>query len=725
MRTINSPGVQITEVDLSQTTTQVVGTNIFITGFASQGPTDEVISVSTLSEFEQIYGVPSTPAERYFYHSAKQVLNSAGNLYVTRMPYGSAAGADFSDKYSALFYPVVSSASGFIIAKPSHYSLNESQFEKLQQNDFTWDTVRSSSLTGLSAAGLYSYGASAVTQEGWGGDNSFINAGIVVINESQTIINERFEGYYVGLVDNSQFGANSDFNSIVTVNSITSNSNGVNWYNLPTTKLTVSLSGTANQNNNSISENIEKIPQFNFGDVYYSDSLVFTLFKIRASIYQPELLSVGLAESYIGSLDASKKAASNSGGVQTSFFIEDVVNDKSPNVKILVNPNISKKTSWVTTSSVNPSYSVTVDSSTHGLFGGGVFNSNITEQTSKVIGSVPSKLERALSLVENPEIYPLDIIADSGLTTVYANCSAGSYDDTTYYNLSTLQNPEGDYSVYYNRWSSIYNLFENFAGVQRKDCMAIVDPLRQNFVNGKNTKVTSVNAYNFSQYVYTPLKNTFGSANSNYCATYANWVKAYDKTSDTQVWLPFSGFAAGIYANSDRATYPWFAPAGLTRGVVTGITDLAFNPTQKQRDFLYTISINPVVFFPSDGYIVYGQKTLQKKPSAFDRVNVRRLFLTLEKATMQNLKYFVFEPNTVFTRARLVNSLTPIFERAKNTEGVYDYLIVCDERNNTPDTIDANELNVDIYIKAVRSAEFILVNFIATRTSANFAELIG
>lgn len=706
MRTINSPGVQITEVDLSQTTTQVVGTNIFMTGFASQGPTDEVIPVTTLSEFEQIYGVPSTPAERYFYHSAKQVLNSAGNLYVTRMPYGSGSGADFSDKYSALFYPVASSASGFTIGKPAHYSLNESEFAQLQQNDFGWSSISATAPTPT-----------------WAG--SVINAGIVVINESQTVINERFEGYYVGLVDNSQFGANSDFNSIVTVNTITANSNGVNWYNLPTTKLTVSLSGTANQNNNSISENIEKIPQYDFSDVYYRDSLVFTLFKIRASIYQPELLSVGLAESYIGSLDASKKTASNTGGVQTSFFIEDIVNGKSPNVKILVNPNISKKTSWVTASSVNPLYSVTVDSATRGLFGDGVFNSNISEQTSKVIGSVPDKLERALSLVENPEIYSLDIIADAGLTTVYANCSAGSYDDTTYYNLTTLQNPEGDYAIYYNRWSSIYNLFENFAGVQRKDCMAIVDPLRQNFINGKSTKVTSVNAYNFSQYIYTPMKNTFGNANSNYVATYANWVKAYDKTSDTQVWLPFSGFAAAIYANSDRATYPWFAPAGLTRGVVSGITDLAFNPTQKQRDFLYTISVNPVVFFPSDGYVVYGQKTLQKKPSAFDRVNVRRLFLALEKSTMQNLKYFVFEPNTVFTRARLVNSLTPIFERAKNTEGVYDYLIVCDERNNTPDTIDANELNVDIYIKPVRAAEFILVNFIATRTSANFAELVG
>jgi hypothetical protein len=130
------------------------------------------------------------------------------------------------------------------------------------------------------------------------------------------------------------------------------------------------------------------------------------------------------------------------------------------------------------------------------------------------------------------------------------------------------------------------------------------------------------------------------------------------------------------------------------------------------------------VFFSGDGFSVYGQKTLQTKPTAFDRINVRRLFLTLERAVQRTLKYFVFEPNTDFTRNRLKNVITPIFEYAKNTEGVYDYLIVADERNNTPDTIDNNELIVDIYLKPVRTAEFILVNFIATRTGQNFLELI-
>ena len=139
---------------------------------------------------------------------------------------------------------------------------------------------------------------------------------------------------------------------------------------------------------------------------------------------------------------------------------------------------------------------------------------------------------------------------------------------------------------------------------------------------------------------------------------------------------------------------------------------------------MYKISVNPVAFFPNEGNVIYGQKTLLKQPSAFDRINVRRLFLNLEKATNSTVKYFVFEPNTLLTRTRVINTLTPIFENAKNTQGLYDYLIVCDERNNTPDIIDQNELVVDIYLKPVRTAEFILVNFIATRTSANFQELV-
>jgi phage tail sheath protein FI len=254
--------------------------------------------------------------------------------------------------------------------------------------------------------------------------------------------------------------------------------------------------------------------------------------------------------------------------------------------------------------------------------------------------------------------------------------------------------------------------------------MFIGDPLRYIFIQGEDTKVIEQKTKNFTNDIFNPLKKHFSTVNSNYAATYGNWVKVYDPYGDKNCWIPSSGYIGAVYARNDAVAQPWFAPAGLNRGIMGNIIDLGFNPNQKQRDSLYTISINPVVYFTADGHTVYGQKTLQSKPSAFDRVNVRRLFLTLEKSTLRALRYFVFEPNTIFTRTRLRNTLIPIFELAKNTEGLYDYLIVCDERNNSPSTIDANELRVDIYLKPVRAAEFILVNFIATRTGQSFEELI-
>jgi phage tail sheath protein FI len=184
-----------------------------------------------------------------------------------------------------------------------------------------------------------------------------------------------------------------------------------------------------------------------------------------------------------------------------------------------------------------------------------------------------------------------------------------------------------------------------------------------------------------------------------------------------------SGFIAADIALSSATSYPWSAPAGFSRGVLTGITDIAINPTQKHRDLLYKININPVAYFPGDGYVIFGQKTLFNKPSAFDRINVRRLFLTLEKVVQRLLKYYVFEGNTYTTRIRLVNSLLPLFNQAKNSDGLYDFRIICDERNNTPDVIDDNAMKIAIYIQPVRTAEFILADFVATRSGSDFTEI--
>jgi phage tail sheath protein FI len=284
----------------------------------------------------------------------------------------------------------------------------------------------------------------------------------------------------------------------------------------------------------------------------------------------------------------------------------------------------------------------------------------------------------------------------------------------------------------------------NYAEKVRKDFLVILDPIRNIFVQGQNSKVINTkklwspnagidpdpqaagyNTTNFSQHIYWPLRHQFATTNCSYATTYATWAQVLDPQSNRQIWIPFSGFACAAMANTDSNFQPWYAPAGFTRGVLVGVNDLAIYPKQKQRDQLYKISLNPVAFFPNEGFVIFGQKTLLKKPSAFDRINVRRLFLNLERATKETCKFFVFEPNTLFTRTQVVNILSPIFENAKNTEGLYDYRIVCSELNNTPDVIDNNQLNIDIDIQPVRAAEFILVNFYATRTGTNFDEIIG
>ena len=274
-------------------------------------------------------------------------------------------------------------------------------------------------------------------------------------------------------------------------------------------------------------------------------------------------------------------------------------------------------------------------------------------------------------------------------------------------------------------YNDIATQFISFADNTRKDHLFISDPLRNIFIQGVGTKTSRAGNYVFSSNIWWPLKNLYSGNISSYAAVYGNWLKTNDAAANKQVWVPSSGYVAAVMAEVTETTFPWIAPAGFNRGVLTNVTDVAVNPTQKQRDLLYRINVNPISYFPGDGYVIFGQKTLFTKPSAFDRINVRRLFLSLEKATQALLKYYVFEPNSFTTRTRLVNSLTPVFEQAKNNDGLYDYKIVCDERNNPPNIIDNNELRISIYIQPVRASEYILADFVATRTGVNFDELIG
>ena len=215
------------------------------------------------------------------------------------------------------------------------------------------------------------------------------------------------------------------------------------------------------------------------------------------------------------------------------------------------------------------------------------------------------------------------------------------------------------------------------------------------------------------------------AARNSYSVFDSSPLYVYNKYQDNYIWIPACGHMAGLCANTDLVADAWFSPAGYNRGNLRSVTKLAFNPTQTSRDELYKASVNPIVSFPGQGIILFGDKTAQAKPSAFDRINVRRLFIILEKAIATAAKYQLFELNDRFTQAMFRNMVEPFLREIAGRRGITDFLVVCDSTNNTPEVIDTNRFVADIYIKPARSINFISLNFIATRTGVSFAEVAG
>jgi hypothetical protein len=511
----------------------------------------------------------------------------------------------------------------------------------------------------------------------------------------------------------------------------------------------------------------EKITGYDTGTRSFDDTLNVGVFKLRQSVFANDAttLSYLLEEGYNGSIGYYRQINSENGGQPVNFFLENLENS-SRNIETLVNPYMSdyfsgiklntdgtpaKKVRIVSQQLINalssPTLSATVNAgctltqltaaSTSIGFGDALFPLGAYGEVkinSKEVGNIPGKVSRALERIRNDEVFDIDIIAEGGLGTIWTTvCATGLtyFDDTkTAASIEALRtsNDLVDTSArdYYN---TIFSQFNVFCGPikdgGRGDVFFIADPIRQILVTGKDNKVINIPGKNFSTDIYWAMRHQFELTNTSYSSVFANYIKVYDIYSGLYVYVPSSGFAAARMASTDADQGPWAAPAGYSRGIINDALDVAFSPNQRQRDELYKFNLNPITRIPDQGIVVYGQKTLLKKPSAFDRINVRRSFLYLEKATKSVMKFFLFENNTLFTRTRVVNTLVPFFERVKQSDGLYDYLIVCDQRNNTTEVIDNNELVVDIYLKPVKSAEFILVNFYATRTDTNFQELIG
>ena len=256
-------------------------------------------------------------------------------------------------------------------------------------------------------------------------------------------------------------------------------------------------------------------------------------------------------------------------------------------------------------------------------------------------------------------------------------------------------------------------VIDNIAN-SRKDCVAFVSPPSSNVINQSGNELTNITNWTTSL-----------SRASTYVVADSGWKYMFDKYSNTYRWIPLNGDIAGTCVYTDSVRDPWFSPAGYNRGNLKNVVKLAWNPTKSQRDSLYSLAVNPVGTFPGQGTVLFGDKTFTTQPSAFDRINVRRLFIVLEKTIAKASQYSLFEFNDEFTRNQFVALVTPFLRDIQGRRGITDFRVVCDTTNNTSQVIDSNQFVGDIYIKPARSINFIQLNFVAVRTGVSFTEVVG
>lgn len=691
------------------------------------------------------------------------------------------------------------------------------------------------------------------------------HAAFITINTSRSIINNNFEGYYVGLTDNMFVNPSDDYiyNAVENVKITTDvynsnegnevalldNEQGTgNFQTLSSSRLSFYLDSNYQ---GSISRILTRnIASMDISSTEYDDTISLGLFKLSKSATASDILKLNysLREKYNWSFGRTRVKSSATSTIPVSYFAENVM-EGSSNISIMINPNIADKafvdteghihgkirvygnklvknldryeqkyllrniidTTAKTSNYLNSNALVTVKVANSSIQSwrdmiaqAGLtpeFIKNTIEdvdgdyysfqplnsllpfgtytqatEKSKIIGSLPGKIERALELVENDEEYPdIDIVLEGGLGTIYmyTNHSGLAAESGSNENLitedgntpSTEEDSEKPITFNENlilagiedmrtgrssisesaeiaieNYRAVQNIFTNFANSMqnggRGDTFYISDVPRGILIKGKNTKVTNLfgtqiesNAYDFGENVnhsfptsiYYPIKHTFDSIVSSYMSTYAQWVKILDNFSGEKVWIPVSGYIAANMASTDAVYGPWYAAAGLRRGVINGVLDYALSPNVSQRTDLYKLCINSVPKIPNYGVTIWGIRTMSKAASAFDQNTCRRTFLYMEKKVKQTLRYYIFEPNTSYTRLQIVNDIDPFLEKIKNAGGIYNYTLTCDVTNNTPEVINNGDLAVSISAAPTRTAENIVVEFTANKYTEEVA----
>lgn len=356
--------------------------------------------------------------------------------------------------------------------------------------------------------------------------------------------------------------------------------------------------------------------------------------------------------------------------------------------------------------------------------------------TMNIAGNFIIDMDRCINFIKNVDDIPMYFVVDAGLSTIAQYCDNVIWvvDESTGAGKWVTQNfdPDNDPDsddrnitdyTEITTWRKVVEKLDQISREIRRDCMTIIDAPRQLTLDGAAPKIRkSKPQNNWDEVIGNKLKFIAG-LNSSYTAGYYNWLRTTDVYTGKSFWLPPTTKVIGNLVYLNAINLPWLAPAGLSYGVVTGVHAVSHNPSSKEQDQIYLKSWNYIRQYPFDGFIIEGQKTTLTKDSAFNRLNVRTLFLDLERYTYNVGRTFKYQVNNAYTREQFVQTLKVKFDDYKLRGGIYDYLIKCDDSNNTPETIDQQELRAAIYVKPARLIEYILVNMVATKTGANLEEI--
>ena len=402
------------------------------------------------------------------------------------------------------------------------------------------------------------------------------------------------------------------------------------------------------------------------GTSTYASSLNGTNDELHVAVIDEDGLWTGVRGTVLEKFPYLSKGSDAKNSDGSSNYYKDAINNQSEYVWSIDHPTLG--TNWGTT----------VESKTFSNLSSNV-QVSLSNGRSAVANVTAGNIIVGFNLFANDELYDVSLI------------------------------PLGEWGNATSVVSSVVSIAES-----RKDCVVFISPDITDVVN-VSTAVQASNVVDF--------RNNQINVNSSYAVLDSGWKYQYDRYNDKYRWVPLNGDIAGICARTDTVAEPWFSPGGFNRGQIRNVVRLAFNPSKTDRDTLYKAGVNPVVAFPGQGTVLFGDKTLQTKPSAFDRINVRRLFIVLEKAIATASKFQLFEFNDPFTRAQFRNLVEPFLRDVQGRRGVTDFKVVCDETNNTGDVIDRNEFRADIYIKPARAINFISLTFVATRSGISFEEV--